>query len=81
MSTQDIAEAKAAMQDAREELKEAKTRFTAGWKKEHGEELTSQYDKDMQVELKPFYDNLQIASQVYLEEIRGQQQQGIGMGG
>jgi hypothetical protein len=78
MSTQDIAEAKAAMQDAREELKEAKTRFTAGWKKEHGEELTSQYDKDMQVELKPFYDNLQ-SKEAYLTALVNQQQQGIGM--
>jgi hypothetical protein len=76
-----LQESREAMQDAQKKLDDAEEAFTLDWKKEHGEELTSQYDQEMQVELKTFYDNLQIASQVYLEEIRGQQQQGIGMGG
>jgi hypothetical protein len=80
--------AEEAMNKAQKKLEDAEARFTAGWKRRNGEELTDQYDQEMKVELKEFNDNLQSARQVllskeaiYLEEKKAQQQQGIGMGG
>lgn len=65
------------MNKAQKKLEDAEARFTAAWKRRNGEELTSQYDKDMQVELKTFYDNL-LSKEAYLTAlVNRQQQQGI----
>jgi hypothetical protein len=72
--------AEEAMQDARQELKEAKEAFTLDWKKEDGEELTRMFYKEMKVALKELHDSLQAARKLYNDLVNQQQQQGIGMG-
>ncbi len=78
-----LEEAREAMQEAQQELDDAKARFTAGWKRRNGEELTEQYDQEFETNalLKRFNDNLQRKEAIYLEEKKGEQQQGIGIGG
>lgn len=75
--------AELAMQEAQQEWKEAKARFTAAWKKRNGEELTEQYDQEFETNavLKRLNDNLLSKEAIYLEEKKGQQQQGIFIGG
>jgi hypothetical protein len=77
MSTQDIAEAKAAMQKAQKELEDAEARFIAGWKRRNGEELTDQYDQEFGTNalLKRLNDNLQSARKLFNDF----KQQGIGI--
>jgi hypothetical protein len=91
MSTQDIAEAKAAMQKAQEKLKDAEEAYNnaqQAYKEDFKRKnpTASEVDlleflelklKTFNDNLKTFNDNLLSARQVYLEEIRGQQQQGI----
>ena len=78
-----LARAEEAMNKAQKKLEEAEARFTAAWKRRNGEELTEQYDQEFETNalLKRFNDNLQSAREVYLEEKKGEQQQGIGIGG
>jgi hypothetical protein len=77
-----LEEAREAMQEAQKKLKDAKARFTAGWKRRNGEELTEQYDQEFETNalLKRFNDNLQRKEAIYLEEKKGEQQQCIGIG-
>jgi uncharacterized protein YpiB (UPF0302 family) len=72
-----------AMQEAQQELKAAKARFTAGWKGRNGEELTEQYDQEFETNslLKRLNENLQSARKLFNDLVNQQQQQGIGMGG
>ena len=70
--------AESAMQEAQKELKEAKARFTAVWKRRNGEELTDQYDQDMKVELKELNDSLAQSKETYNLLLRQQSQQGLG---
>ena len=85
--------AESAMREAQQELKEAKARFTVGWKEDNGEELTRKYDQEFETNalLKRLNDNLaqfvklynDLVNQqeaIYLEEKKGQQQ-GIGIVG
>ena len=77
-----LEEAREAMQEAQKKLKDAEARFTAGWKRRNGEELTEQYDQEFETNalLKRFNDNLH-DRQTYLTALVNQQQQGIGIGG
>ena len=74
--------AESAMTKASKKLEEAEARFTAGWKRRNGEELTEQYDQEFETNalLKRLNDNLLSKEAIYLEEKKGQQQ-GIGIGG
>lgn len=69
------------MQEAQQELKEAKARFTVGWKtRNKTEELTEKYDQEMKLELKELNDSLAQSKESYNLLLR-QQQQGIDLGG
>jgi hypothetical protein len=63
---QDISDAKTVMQEAQQELRDAKFRFTVGCKKRNKtEELTEKYDQEMKLELKELYDSLVLKEESY----------------
>ena len=83
MSTlqQDIADAKSAMNKAQQELKEAKAAYTEDFKRKNPTASTADLLKYLKLELKELNDNLLSKEAIYLVEKKGEQQQGIGMGG
>jgi hypothetical protein len=73
--------AESAMQEAQQELKKAKAAFTEDFRLKNPSSSEVDLLEYLESKLKTLNDSLQSARQVYLEEKKGQQQQGIGMGG
>jgi hypothetical protein len=76
-----LEEAREAMQEAQQELKEAKAAYTEDFKRKNPSASEVDLLEYLEAKLNRLNDNFQSAREVYLEEKKGEQQQGIGIGG